>query len=120
MVPRERPQTAFLYELMLDYPQREAKGLRPALCIATCRALGGTLEAALRSAAALELYHNAFLIHDDIEDESLLRRGRPTLHQEHGVPIAINVGDAMLALSLQPLLDNMGSIGLGPSLRILQ
>ena len=120
LVPRERPQAAFLYELMLEYPLREAKGLRPALCIATCRALGGTLEAALRPAAALELYHNAFLIHDDIEDESELRRGRPTLHQLHGVPVAINVGDAMLALSLQPLLDSIGFIGLGPSLRILQ
>ncbi|MFE8596121.1 polyprenyl synthetase family protein [Archangium violaceum] len=120
MVPSERPQAAFLYELMLEYPLREAKGLRPALCIATCRALGGTLEAALRPAAALELYHNAFLIHDDIEDESQLRRGRPTLHHLHGVPVAINVGDAMLALSLQPLLDNIGFIGLGPSLRILQ
>ncbi|PTL79793.1 phosphoesterase [Vitiosangium sp. GDMCC 1.1324] len=120
MVPSERPQAAFLYELMLEYPLREAKGLRPALCIATCRALGGTLEAALRPAAALELYHNAFLIHDDIEDESQLRRGHPTLHHLHGVPVAINVGDAMLALSLQPLLDNIGFIGLGPSLRILQ
>ena len=120
LVPADRPHAAFLYELMLDYPLREAKGLRPALCIATCRALGGTLEAALRPAAALELYHNAFLIHDDIEDESLLRRGRPTLHHQHGVPVALNVGDAMLAMSLQPLLDNIGFIGLGPSLRILQ
>ncbi len=120
LVPVDRPRAAFLYELMLEYPLREAKGLRPALCIATCRALGGPLEAALRPAAALELYHNAFLIHDDIEDESLLRRGRPTLHHLHGVPVAINVGDAMLALSLQPLLDNIGFIGLGPSLRILQ
>lgn len=120
LVPADRPHAAFLYELMLEYPLREAKGLRPALCIATCRALGGTLEAALRPAAALELYHNAFLIHDDIEDESLLRRGRPTLHHQHGVPVAINVGDAMLAMSLQPLLDSIGFIGLGPSLRILQ
>ncbi|ADO75697.1 polyprenyl synthetase family protein [Stigmatella aurantiaca] len=119
LIPPDRP-AAFLYELMLDYPLREAKGLRPALCIAACRASGGTLEAALRPAVALELYHNAFLIHDDIEDESHLRRGRPTLHQLHGVPVAINVGDAMLALSLQPLLDNIGFIGLGPSLRILQ
>lgn len=110
----------YLYELMLDYPLRDAKGLRPALCVATCRALGGKLEAVVRSAAVLELYHNAFLIHDDIEDESLVRRGRPTLHREHGVPIAVNVGDAMLALSLQPLLDNIETIGLGPALRTLR
>ncbi|WP_437328827.1 polyprenyl synthetase family protein [Sorangium sp. So ce381] len=120
IIPADRRSGGALYELMLDYPLREAKGLRPALCIATCRALGGKLEAVVRSAAVLELYHNAFLIHDDIEDESLMRRGGMTLHRAHGVPIAVNVGDAMLALSLQPLLDNVGVIGLGPSLRILQ
>lgn len=109
-----------LYDLMLDYPLRDAKGLRPALCIAACRAQGGQLEAVAPSAGVLELYHNAFLIHDDIEDDSELRRGRPTLHLEHGVPIAVNVGDAMLALALQPLLDNTRLLGLGRSLRILQ
>jgi len=95
IVPADGRRGAALYDLMLDYPLREAKGLRPALCIATCRALGGKLEAVLRSAAVLELYHNAFLIHDDIEDESIMRRGGPTLHRTHGIPVAVNVGDAM-------------------------
>ena len=109
-----------LYDLILDYPLREGKGLRPALSIAVCCGLGGTVEAILPTAATLELYHNAFLIHDDVEDESIMRRGAPTLHQERGVPIAVNVGDAMLCLSLQPLLDNTAVIGLGPALKILQ
>jgi geranylgeranyl diphosphate synthase type II len=108
-----------LYRLMLEYPLREGKGLRPALCVATCRAVGGQLEAVLRTAAVLELYHNAFLIHDDVEDESWFRRGELTLHREHGLAIAVNVGDAMLALTLQPLLDNVPLIGLGLSLRVL-
>jgi len=120
IIPADRPRRSTLYDLMLGYPLREAKALRPALCIATCRALGGELGAVLPSAAVLELYHNAFLIHDDVEDDSLMRRGHPTLHQAHGVPIAVNVGDAMLALSLQPLLDNIATLGLGPSLRILE
>ena len=94
--------------------------MRPALSIATCLGLGGHLEAILPTAATLELYHNAFLIHDDIEDESWWRRGKPTLHVDHGVPIAVNVGDAMLSLSLQPLLDNVERVGLGPALRILR
>ena len=59
-----------LYDLILDYPLRGGKALRPALSIATCLGLGGHLEAVLPTAATLELYHNAFLIHDDIEDES--------------------------------------------------
>src|SRR6478752_6114809 len=109
-----------LYDLILDYPLRGGKALRPALSIATCLGLGGHLEAVLPTAATLELYHNAFLIHDDIADESWTRRGKPTLHIDHGVPIAINVGDAMLSLSLQPLLDNVERVGLGPALRILR
>jgi len=120
LVPRDERYGPILYDLMLDYPTRSAKALRPALCIATCRALGGPLEAVLRSAATLELYHNAFLIHDDVEDGSESRRDAPTLHQSHGVPIAVNVGDAMLALALQPLLDNMRFLGMGKALRILQ
>jgi geranylgeranyl diphosphate synthase type II len=109
-----------LYALMRDYPFRRAKGLRPALAIATCRALGGPLEGVLPSAAVLELYHNAFLIHDDVEDGSTHRRGGPTLHRAHGTPVAVNVGDGMLAVALKPLLDNLALLGIGPSLRILQ
>jgi len=109
-----------LYELILDYPRRGGKALRPALAIAMCLGLGGHLEAVLPTAATLELYHNAFLIHDDIEDESWWRRGEPTLHVGHGIPVAVNVGDAMLSLSLQPLLDNVERIGLGPALRVLR
>lgn len=120
LVPRNPRYGPVLYDLVLEYPLRHAKGLRPALCLATCRALGGSLDAALRSAATLELYHNAFLIHDDVEDGSELRRGHPTLHRAHGVPIAINVGDAMLALALRPLLDNTAVVGLGRALRILE
>jgi geranylgeranyl diphosphate synthase, type II len=113
-------KTSCLFDLILDYPLRGGKALRPTLSIATCLGLGGRLEAILPTAATLELYHNAFLIHDDIEDESLWRRGRPTLHVDHGIPIAINVGDAMMSLSLQPLLDNVDQVGLGSALRILQ
>jgi geranylgeranyl diphosphate synthase type II len=90
------------------------------MCIAITRSLGGRLEAALPSAAALEIYHNAFLIHDDVEDGSDFRRQSPTLHRAYGVPIAVNVGDAMLALTLDPLLGNMRTLGLGKALRILQ
>jgi geranylgeranyl diphosphate synthase, type II len=119
LVPKNR-YGPILYDLMLEYPLRAAKGLRPALCIAVVRALGGRLEDVLRTASVLELYHNAYLIHDDIEDGSLARRGFPTLHVQYGVPIAINVGDAMLALTLRPLLDNMELLGMGTALRILE
>ncbi len=120
LIPADSRHTGRLYELMLDYPLRQGKALRPALCIAACRVFGGHVESVLRTAAVLELYHNAFLIHDDVEDGSQKRRSTPTLHQLHGVPIAVNVGDGMLALTLEPLLGNIELIGLGRALRILE
>lgn len=120
IVPDDERYQPILYDLVFEYPLREAKALRPALCIATCRALGGKLEGVTTSATVLELYHNAFLIHDDVEDGSEKRRDHPTLHREHGAPIAVNVGDAMLALALEPLLDNMRLLSLGKALRILE
>ncbi len=120
LVPDDARYRTILYQPMLDYPLRAAKALRPAICIATCRALGGGLAECLPSAAVLELYHNAFLIHDDVEDGSEKRRDQVTLHELHGIPIAVNVGDAMLALALEPLLDNARVIGLGKALRILR
>ena len=120
MLPRGARGAGGLYSLMLDYPLRYGKALRPAIAIAVCRAYGGSLAAVAPTAAVLELYHNAFLIHDDIEDQSYLRRAEETLSRKHGVASAINVGDAMLAATMQPLLDNMGRIGLGPTLRLLR
>ena len=73
--------------------------------------LGAPAENAINSAVALELMHNAFLMHDDVEDGSEERRGRPTLHLLQGVPIAVNVGDALSVMSLRPLLDNRGRLG---------
>src|SRR6185503_6490372 len=82
----ERRRTGYgpLYDLLADYPFREGKGLRPAICFAACRAAGGRTEQALLSATALELVHHAFLVHDDVEDGSEFRRGRFTLFKEHG------------------------------------
>src|ERR1700752_4823472 len=90
-LPSGEPQR-YLYDLLADYPQRGGKMMRPSLCIATARAFGASLEEALGSAIAIELMHNALLVHDDIEDESEKRRGRPTLHRLHGIPLAINAG----------------------------
>jgi geranylgeranyl diphosphate synthase, type II len=109
----ERRRTGYgpLYDLLADYPFREGKGLRPAICFAACRAAGGLTEQALLSATALELFHNAFLVHDDIEDGSQFRRGKVTLFEDHGVPIAINVGDATNVLAMELLLGNTARIG---------
>ncbi len=109
----------YLYDLTADYPGRGGKAMRPSICIATARAFGAKLPEVLRTAVAIELFHNAFLVHDDIEDESELRRGAPALHAIHGVPLAINAGDMMLLLALRPLLDNRRSLGASLALKVL-
>jgi geranylgeranyl diphosphate synthase type II len=101
----------YLYDLLPVYPHRGGKGLRPALCIATCRAFGGSTHSALKSAASLELLHNAFLIHDDLQDGSDFRRGLPTMHSVIGMPLAVNLADHMSALSIYPLVDNRETLG---------
>lgn len=95
----------YLYDLVRDYAAREGKRLRPALLLAAADACGASSRAAVPAAAALELLHTAFLIHDDVEDRSRLRRGSPTLHELHGEALAINAGDALANLATQPLMS---------------
>jgi geranylgeranyl diphosphate synthase type II len=109
-----------LYSIVADYPRRGGRMLRPSLCIATARALGAGADDAVRSAVALELLHNAFLVHDDVEDDSDERRGQPTINALHGVPVAVNVGDALTLLALRALIDNRDQLGPWLSMCILE
>jgi geranylgeranyl diphosphate synthase type II len=118
-LPREEPGS-YLYELLADYPRRGGKMMRSSLCIAMARVTGASIDDAIASAASIELMHNALLVHDDIEDASDERRGTPTLHALHGVPLALNAGDAMGLLSLRPLKDNFHRLGLATALRIFE
>ena len=118
-LPEEEPRS-YLYELVADYPRRGGKMLRSSLCIAMARAMGAPTEDAIATAASIELLHNALLVHDDIEDASDERRGTPTLHALHGMPLALNAGDAMGLLSLRPLKDNFHRLGLATALRIFE
>jgi len=79
------------------------KRIRPLLTILACAAAGGREEDALPAAAALELLHASSLVHDDIMDNALLRRGMPAVHVMHGMPMAILAGDALIALSYRTL-----------------
>jgi geranylgeranyl diphosphate synthase type II len=101
----------YLAPALLDYPNRPGKGIRPALMLATCEAFGGLVADAIPSAVALELLHNAFLIHDDIEDGGLLRRGGPTLHEVYGIPMAIHAGDALALRAMGALRANVDVVG---------
>jgi geranylgeranyl pyrophosphate synthase/uncharacterized protein with NAD-binding domain and iron-sulfur cluster len=117
-LPPKEP-SRYLYDLVRDFVAQPSKGLRPALCLATCRAYGGGAAAALPSAAGLELLHNAFLVHDDIEDGSRSRRGRATMHRSVGIPLAVNTGDAMNALSMRLFRRNLAHLSPQTALRII-
>lgn len=93
----------WLYAPMREYPSRPGKALRPALCLAAGRAYGAGSDDLLGIAVAIELLHNAFLIHDDVADGSEMRRGRPTLSATHGLGAALNAGDGVAVIAGQVL-----------------
>jgi geranylgeranyl diphosphate synthase type I len=101
----------YLYGPLMQYSQNGGKRHRPLICVAAAHAVGGDHRRAFSSAAAIEHFHTAALIHDDIADEAELRRGEPCMHLRIGEGLAINAGD--LALSIvngivmrDPLLDD--------------
>ncbi len=89
---------SYLYGPLFRYGSNGGKRHRPLICFAACVAVGGDIRKAASAAAAIEHFHTAALIHDDIADDAMLRRGEPCLHLTEGLAIAINAGD--LALSL--------------------
>ena len=93
----ERTELDRFHSLIRDYPMRGGKRLRGLLTLLAAGAHGSDWHRAVDTAAALELFQNWVLIHDDIEDDSLMRRDRPALHRIAGMPIALNVGDALHA-----------------------
>jgi geranylgeranyl diphosphate synthase type I len=87
----------YLYRPLSAYSANGGKRHRPAVCLLGCAAVGGDPRLATSAAVAVEHFHLAALIHDDIADEGELRHGEPCLHLTEGVGLAINDGD--LALS---------------------
>lgn len=79
------------------------KRVRPALCLAACEMVGGSIDVAMPTACALEMIHTMSLIHDDLPsmDNDDFRRGKPTNHKVYGEEIAILAGDALLSLSFE-------------------
>ena len=88
----------YLYEPLMRFSKNGGKRHRPLICFAACMAVGGDASKALSAAAAMEHFHTAALIHDDIADEAELRRGEPCLYLNEGLGLAINMGDLGLQL----------------------
>lgn len=86
-------------------PEATGKRIRPLLVLLSTSACGADWQSALPAAAAIELVHNFSLVHDDIQDNSDRRRGRPTTWVKWGMPMAINVGDALFVMSNQAIVE---------------
>jgi len=98
----------YLYSPLRLFSDNAGKRHRPLICLLACDAVGGDTAKAMPSAAAIEHFHTAALIHDDIEDSSLTRRDVPCMHISEGTALAINAGDLALALVCGTVVDDPG------------
>lgn len=89
-----------LGEVLAHIRQRQGKMMRPILVLLMAREAGSVTDKALTAAVALELLHTASLVHDDVVDESALRRGLPSVNQKYGNKVAVLLGDYLLSLLL--------------------
>lgn len=96
----------YLYAPLYRYSENAGKRHRPLICFAACLAVGGDPDRATTSAAAIEHFHSAALIHDDIADAAELRRGEPCLHLTEGLGLAINMGDLALSMVNGPVVND--------------
>ena len=103
--PVEDDDSIHLHEAMRKSVLGGGKRLRPCLVIAAAEAVGGSIDAAMPAACAVEMVHCYSLVHDDLPamDNDMLRRGLPTCHAEFGETTAILVGDALLTLAFEVL-----------------
>jgi geranylgeranyl diphosphate synthase type I len=108
------PQTSEFHEMLayhMGWRSRGVRGptrgkrIRPLVLLLACASCGGRWQNAVPAAAAIEIAHNFSLIHDDIQDNSPTRRGRPALWTKYGAALAINAGDALFTLANLAILD---------------
>ncbi len=98
-------------EISRDWLARAGNRWRPFLTVAAYQALredpeGPISDAVKKAAIAVECFHKASLVHDDIEDNDQQRYGEATLHEEHGMPVALNVGDLLIGEGYRLLADS--------------
>ncbi len=108
----------YLYGPLARFSANGGKRHRPAVCKLGCMAVGGDPSLAGSAAAAVEHFHTAALIHDDIADEGTLRRGEPCLHLTQGLGLAINDGDLALSQVTGSVLAD-GSLDDATKVRVL-
>lgn len=118
--PTDSPAPAGLGDAMRYAVLDGGKRLRPLLVMAACEAVNGNLQAALRSACAVELIHAYSLVHDDMPcmDNDVLRRGKPTVHVKFGQAQALLAGDALQALAFEFLTPDDDTVDVATQARL--
>lgn len=101
---------ARLYEPCQEFMRLGGKRVRPVLCLMSNELFGAITPGAWHAAAAIELFHNFTLIHDDIMDRAPLRRGQPTVHEKHGLTAGILCGDVMSIYAYEHLAKVGGAL----------
>lgn len=109
--PKYRLLVNFHQKIVAAYPERKGKYLRPSLVLLTAAAMGVPEKRAIKTAAAMQISEDWILNHDDIEDDSLQRRGLPALHRLFGKELAINAGDSLHGVMWKVLIDNLDVLG---------
>jgi len=106
-IPKEyQKYTREYWKIVKEYPERQGKYLRPTLLLLTTEAMGQKRQKALKTAAAMQLSEEWLLIHDDFQDHSVVRRGKPTLHRIYGPELAVNAGNTLHLIMWKILIDN--------------
>ena len=97
----EEPE--LLYTPIIYSMSGGGKRLRPVLLLITAETFGGSIEEAMPTALAVEIFHNFTLLHDDIMDNADVRRGKPSVYAKWGGNVALLSGDAMLITAYKSL-----------------
>lgn len=118
-IPRKGyPQV--LFDGCWKYFDYGGKRFRPALIALSCEALDENIKDTIPAGAALEIAHTFLLIHDDIEDFSETRRGKPCLYVTYGIPHAINMGDYLMMKVYETLLSAKKLWGSEKTMKVLE
>jgi len=109
----------FFWQTVSDYPKRQGKYVRGSLILLVCEAAGFPQEKAALTGAAMQASEDWLLVHDDLEDGSMQRRGGKTLHRIYGMPQTVNAGDALQIIMWRMLRDNEKVLGAKKTFRVM-
>ena len=105
-------------EMLSDYPERGGKYVRPGLVLLSTMADGTDISRGWRTAAAMEVSEDWILIHDDFEDHSLERRGKPSLPVLYGDELSVNAGDHLHLIMWDVLMSNEKTLGIDKTMEL--